>query len=193
MHRVAWIASAWFAVVACTAPTLPLPPPEALTFVADDYPATSVAVSGVAAPEATVRVENERTAAIAETTADAAGVFALAIDATTGDRIRVRYTSDGETSEAASRLVPLPLLRNYGVTAVRLPVGDVRAEGNGIQGATVVCRNLDRDVPRRERVLMMPSGLFQIEILAMTGDRIACRQSLGDEPPSPVQVAIVPP
>ncbi len=74
---------------ACTAPTLPLPPPAALAATSPDAATGLVTVTGEVLPDAFVSCLNVRLASGVIVRADAAGRFRLEIPAQSGDSLLV--------------------------------------------------------------------------------------------------------
>lgn len=99
-------------LVACAAPTLPLPPPGAPVVEATDTPdvVRLVSVRG-AQPDAVVLVVNENTSLpratrVAATLADEAGSWSLEVAARPGDRLDVSQEYEGVRSSGTSVRVP---------------------------------------------------------------------------------------
>lgn len=93
---IALLAASAF-VGGCTAPTLPLPPPAALSVSPIDPVTGLVTVAGEALPGAFVSCINVRLSSGVIVRADAGGLFSLQIEAQAGDALQVWQQIDGQS------------------------------------------------------------------------------------------------
>ncbi len=108
MHFLRWSLAAWLitACVACSTPTLPLPPPSALVSPPDG--SGLVTVSGDALPGAYVLCVNERTNDGVIDTADDDGHFSLTLEADTGDTLLIWQQVGTDRGPTQNLVVPSP-------------------------------------------------------------------------------------
>lgn len=99
--------TALLGLVACAGPTVPIPPPAALTVTVPDAEGL-VTISGRAQPSAIVSALNQRTETGVVVVADPAGDFTLAIGGEPGDDITLWNRVADTTSGVANVTVPAP-------------------------------------------------------------------------------------
>ena len=92
------------AVTSCAAPTLPLPPPTALTSAPDAM--GRVTVTGRVNPDAYVFVLDEDRGDGVIVSADAAGTYTATLTAASGDTLTVWQMVGSNTGQLTSSIVP---------------------------------------------------------------------------------------
>ncbi len=116
LSRRAWLRSAlgvaaFSVLVACAAPTLPLPPPAIPTIDSGSTPLTIRLSSGGAIANALIVVVNRNTnlpgnERVAGAIADAAGNWSLEIRASSGDVLELTQEVDSAQSPSVTFVVP---------------------------------------------------------------------------------------
>ena len=107
LRPLALVALLALALPGCTGPTVPIPPPAAITVSAPDADGL-VSISGTAQPLAIVSALNQRTELGVLVVADEEGAFGLAIAAEAGDDISLWNRLADTTSGVTTVTVPEP-------------------------------------------------------------------------------------